>query len=151
MKLEDITFTVRESLVQANVPAEAIKQVLADLEKVAKEEKESRAGKSKSKTQYVVLLDDAENQFEGRAFLGWVVQMEDSAVPMAALDRAKAAGRAYNESLHKKRRGKRTPVKTIREVFAGVPRKFWKDEVVTHKTAPKTKEPVLIQPVKGEL
>lgn len=141
--LDNVAAEMRDN----GVPAETIKQVIKGLEKTAQEEKEERKSTPKTKTQLVVLMDDSEDRFKGQAFLGWVVKMEIDGVPQSAMDRVKAAGLAFNKS----RKGRKHPVKTVREVFAGVPRKFYKEEDVTRKTMPQTKEPVLIQPVKGDL
>lgn len=139
--------TVQATLRDQGVPQDKITAILRDLTAAIEEEKADRKSAPKGKTQLVVLLDDPENQFEDKAFLGWVVKMEVDGVPQSAPDRVKAAGLSFNKS----RKGRKHPVKSIREVFAGIPRKFFKEEDVTRKTVPQTKEPVLIQPVKGEL
>jgi 16S rRNA C1402 (ribose-2'-O) methylase RsmI len=143
VSIEDVLAAARE----AGVPAELIKVMEKDLLKAAQEEKNARVPKSKSKTQFVVLIDDPENKLEGQPLLGWVAQIEDEAPQMALVDRVKAAARAFNES----RKGRKRPVKNIRETFMSVPRKFFKDGIEGHKTLPKTKEPVALIPVTGEL
>lgn len=143
--------TIEDALTVARdegVPVETLKLIEKELRKLAEQEKAGRAPAEKPKSQFIVLLDDAEGQFEGKSFLGWVVKMSADLPPQVALDRAKAAGLAYNQS----RKGQHTPVKSIREVFAGVARKFWKREEDEGKKAlPQTKEPVLIMPTKGGL
>lgn len=143
--------TIEDALTVARdegVPVEILKLIEKELRKLAEQEKAGRVPAEKSKSQYVVLLDDAEGQFEGKSFLGWVVKMSADLPPQVALDRAKVAGRSFNES----KKGRKLPVKSIREVFAGVARKFWKrEEDEGKKVIPQTKEPVLIMPTKGGL
>lgn len=149
MKLDDILATLNESiLANSNGDKQLAAKVLKDIQKAAQEEKEERAaGKEpKLKNAFTVLLNDPENVLQGRAFSGWIVQMPEETPQALALDKARAAGHAFNQS----KKGRKRPVKSLGEVFEGVPRKHWKTETDT-KTIPKTKYQVLIQPTDGSL
>jgi hypothetical protein len=147
MKLEDITFTVRESLVQANVPAEAIKQVLADLEKAAEEEKAARKPKSKSKKQWVILAMDKEGQYKHVETVAFAFQIEENAAPQCILDRIHAAANSFNGT----RKGRKHPVKTIGATCEAVGGKHWKSGNPTEKTSVKTRTAVPVQFVENNL
>lgn len=148
MKLEDLIYTVTESLRQNGADKELIAKTVKDLNQAAKEEKEERAAEKgpKLKNAFTVLLNDPENVLQGRSFSGWIVQMTEETPQVLALNKARAAGHAFNQS----RKGKKHPVKNLGEVFEGCPRKFWKTETDT-KTVPKTKVQILIQPTDGSL
>lgn len=148
MKLEDLIYTVTESLRQNGADKDLIAKTVKDLTKAAQEEKDERAaGKGpKLKNAFTVLLNDPENVLQGRAFSGWIVQMTEETPQALALDKARAAGHAFNAS----RKGKKRPIKNLGEVFSDCPRKFWKTSTDT-KTVPKTKHQILIQPTDGSL
>ena len=149
MKLDEILSQVQESiLLHSKGDKELAAKVLKEIQAAAKEEKEERAAEKgpKKKTQLVCLLHDPENQLNGKAFTGWVVQMDSETPPMAALDKARAAGHAFNQT----KKGRKRPAKNLTEVFGSVPKKHWKNGEDT-KTSPRTKEPVLFQPVDGSL
>ena len=148
MKLEDLIYTVTESLRQNGADKELIAKTVKDLQQAAKEEKDERAAEKgpKLKNAFSVLLNDPENILQGRSFSGWIVQMPEETPQALALDKARAAGHAFNAS----KKGRKHPVKNIGEVFEGVGRKYWKTETDT-KTVPKTKVQILIQPTDGSL
>lgn len=148
MKLEDLIYTVTESLRQNGADKDLIAKTVKDLNQAAKEEKEERAAEKgpKLKNAMTVLLNDPENVLQGRSFSGWIVQMTEETPQALALDKARAAGHAFNQS----RKGRKHPVKSLGEVFEGVGRKYWKTETDT-KTVPKTKVQILIQPTDGSL
>ena len=148
MKLEDLIYTVTESLRQNGADKDLIAKTVKDLTKAAADEKEERAAEKgpKLKNALTVLLNDPENVLQGRSFSGWIVQMTEETPQALALDKARAAGHAFNAS----KKGKKRPVKNLGEVFDGVGRKYWKTETDT-KTIPKTKVQILIQPTDGTL
>ena len=148
MKLDDILATLNESiLLHSNGDKQLAAKVLKEIKQAAEEEKADRVSEGpKGKNALTVLLDDSENLFSGRSFMGWVVQMPAEDAPMLALDRARAAGKAFNET----KKGRKRPVKSISEVFSSVPRKLWKNGSDI-KTMSKTKTKILIQPTSGEL
>lgn len=148
MKLDDILSTLHESIIANGGTKELAAKTIKDLQKAAEEEKEERAMDKgpKLKNALTVLLNDPENVLEGRSFSGWIVQMTEETPQALALDKARAAGHAFNQS----KKGRKRPVKTLGEVFEGVPRRFWKTETDT-KTIPKTKVQILIQPTDGSL
>ena len=148
MKLEDLIYTVTESLRQNGADKELIAKTVKDLQQAAKEEKDERAAEKgpKLKNAFSVLLNDPENILQGRSFSGWIVQMPEETPQALALDKARAAGHAFNAS----KKGRKHPVKNLGEVFEGVGRKYWKTETDT-KTVPKTKVQILIQPTDGSL
>lgn len=149
MKLDDILATLHESiLLNSKGDKELAAKVIRDIQKAASEEKEERAAEKgpKKKSQLVCLINDPENQLNGKAYTGWVVQMDADTPPMAALDKARAAGHAFNQT----KKGRKKPVKSLLEVFSSVPRKHWKNGEDT-KTMSKTREPVLFQPTDGSL
>lgn len=147
MKLEDLISTLHESILANGGSKELAAKTIKDIKQAAEEEKADRASEGpKGKNTFTVLLDDSENLLSGRSFMGWVVQMPAEDAPMLALDRAKAAGKAFNET----KKGRKCPVKSISEVFSSVPRKFWKNGSDV-KTMSKTKTKILIQPTSGEL
>lgn len=150
MSTTDPKITISNALTvirDEGVPPETLKIIERELLKLAKQEKEEKAPAERTKTQLVVLLDDSEGKLSGQSFLGWVVKIDAESPPQVALDRVVAAGRTFNET----KKGKRVPVKSVREVFSGVARKHFKDENPAHRTVPQTKEPVLIMAVKGDL
>ena len=149
MKLDDILATLNESiLANSGGDKQLAAKVLKDIQKAAEEEKNDRAAEKgpKLKNAFTVLLNDPENVLQGRSFSGWIVQMTEETPQALALDKARAAGHAFNAS----KKGKKRPVKNLGEVFDGVGRKYWKTETDT-KTIPKTKVQILIQPTDGTL
>ena len=149
MKLDDILATLNESiLLHSNGDKQLAAKVLKEIKQAAEEEKSERdADKGpKKKNQLICLINDPENQLNGKAYTGWVVQMDADTPPMAALDKARAAAHAFNQS----KKGRKKPVKNLLECFSSVPRKFWKNGEDV-KTLSKTREPVLFQPTDGSL
>jgi hypothetical protein len=149
MKLDDILATLNESILpHSNGDKQLAAKVLKEIQAAAAEEKEERAAAKgpKLKNAFSVLLNDPENVLQGRSFSGWIVQMPEETPQALALDKARAAGHAFNQS----KKGRKNPVKTLGEVFADCPRKFWKTDTDT-KTVPKTKVQILIQPTDGSL
>jgi hypothetical protein len=148
MKLDDILATLTESILANGGSKELVAKTIQDLQRAAEEEKNDRAAEKgpKLKNAFTVLLNDPENVLKGRSFSGWIVQMTEETPQALALDKARAAGHAFNQS----KKGRRLPVKNLGEVFEGVPRKHWKTETDT-KTVPKTKHQILIQPTDGSL
>ena len=95
------------------------------------------------------MVDDPEDKYKGQAFVGWILKLEESAVPMSALDRAKATAHRFNNAPRK--RGKKVNhVKDIRETFAGIPNKWWKGEN-GEKAIPQNREPIVFIPTNGSL
>jgi hypothetical protein len=95
------------------------------------------------KKQYVVLLADENGHLADTEWVGWVLQVpEDEPMQDTALKVVKA-GRAFNAT----KKGRRHPVATIGETCESVPTHIFADLKVWIKT----KEPVLVIPVKNAL
>ncbi len=140
MKLDEIIAIVTEAVLTKGGTQEMAAQAAKDLTKAAEEEKADRAESNgpKAKSQLVAIIHNPGGQMKVAPMLGWIVQMPADDAPQLALDRAKAAGKAFNES----KKGRKKPVKTVEEIFSFVPRKFWKNGSDT-KTIPKTKQRIL--------
>ncbi len=132
---------VLASLRTQQVPADVVQKVLRDLNASLKEEKADKLATPKSKSQLVCIALDPEGKLAGIEFLAYVLKIEESAPPQVALDRAKAAAVAFNQS----RKGRKRPVKNLAETFEGVPRKYWDTGKEGEKTSALTKVPVFVQ------
>lgn len=142
MKLEDTIALITESILANGGTQELVNKTVADIRKAAEEEKEERKSVAKkNKHQFQIVVSDPKGSIPaGTELVGWVLQIEESAAPTAAIQRIKDAAFAYNNS----KRGRRTPTSTIGEAMS-VPRKYWKRDNASEKTLVKTHEPVFVQ------
>jgi hypothetical protein len=136
---------IKQVLKKSAIDAGLIANILRDLQTAASQVTPAD-GEEKPpvvKKRYVVLLADEEGKLSGSEWMGWVVQIPEDEPMQNAAERVAKAGRAYNLT----KKGRKTPVETIGEVCESVPRRIFNEL----KTWIKTKEPVLILPVRNSL
>jgi hypothetical protein len=149
MKLEDVMFTVANTLREAKIPSEVIVKVEQELEAAVKEEKEERAAtpKDKSKNKFIVVALDPNGVLKASGGLtGWVTQVEDECPDQVIFDRINAAANNFNNS----KKGRKLPVRSVGEAME-IPRRFWKTDKVSEKVLVKTKSPIYLLGTDGQL
>ncbi len=144
MKLDDILFTVSETLRENGIKPEVAKNVLNELKKVNEQTKEEKTPSKRAKKQLVAYIID-ENNLVKEPFIGYIMEIEDSGNPSESFQRVKEAAKNFNSS----RKGRKIPVKTVGQTFEFVPKRFWKQE--GKATNPKTKNSIYVYPAKNQL
>ena len=95
------------------------------------------------KKQHVVLVSDCEGELADKELVGWVFQIPEDKPMTGIVDQIVRASKSFNKS----KKGRRLSVETIGEACESVSAKIFKE----HDVWVKTKEPVLIIPVKNSL
>lgn len=135
---------VKRILKRAELESDVLSEIMGELQSVVEEETEPTEPKiAPVKKQFVVLVADNNDVLAGHELAGWVLQLPEDEPMQSVGDKVKCAAKAFNLS----KKGRRYPVSTVGETCENVPARIFKEQ----KLWLKTKEPVLLVPVKNQL
>lgn len=135
---------VKKVLKRAAVDESVMTEIVEELQSAIKEiEEDDEPKPPQVKKQHVILLSDCEGEFVDKELVGWIFQMPEDKPMTEAIDMVLKASKSFNKS----KKGRKLPVDTVGEACESIPAKIFKE----HDLWLKTKEPVLIIPVKNSL
>lgn len=135
---------IKQVLKRSSLDERVIANILRDLQSVVQDtEVNDDEKKPIIKKQYVVLLADEEGKLVNEEWMGWIVQVPENEPLQSAVEKVVRVGKAFNLT----KKGRKYPVKTVGEVCESVSGRISNE----HKLWLKTKEPILVIPLKNSL
>ncbi len=135
---------IKQVLKRSSLDEKVIANILRDLQSAVQDtEANEEEKKPIIKKQYVVLLADEEGKLAKEEWMGWIVQVPENEPLQSAVEKVVRVGKAFNLT----KKGRKFPVKTIGEVCESVSGRIFNE----NKVWLKTKEPILIIPLKNAL
>lgn len=118
-------------LTQNKVEPEKVQSIIKDCEKVAEEIKADKDPTSKSKYEFVIILNDKENVLAGKEIAGWVVQQEITEDAGIIITKLESAATNQNEASKQKK----TRIQGgLVNIFSHLKSKFLKEKKLKIKT-----------------
>ncbi len=136
LSLEEIQSVLNENVKDSSL----IDSVIKDLEKIVEEKKEEKAESQapKLKNEFAIVILDEAGEFKDKSLTGYVVKYKQGGDAGMILSKLSEASKAFNET----KKGKKTPLTSISEIFAHLKSKFIK--AAGGGVIIQTKEPVRI-------
>jgi hypothetical protein len=135
---------VKRVLLNASVDNYLLDEIISELQSAAQEEGKNELQKLVPlKRQFVVLVADNEGILSEKECVGWILQIPEDERMQSVGEKLTKVAKAFNLS----KKGRKFPVATVGETCENVSAKIFKE----HKLWLKTKEPVLLVPIKNAL
>lgn len=123
---------VESLLLQKKLDPSKVQEIVKDLEKIAEEIKEDRKSNAapKEKFEYVIILNDVNDELKGKELTGWCVQQRSSQDSGLIISKLSDAAKSQNEAAKRKK----NIIKTFGDLFECLKSKFAKEKGLRIKT-----------------